>query len=70
MYSLTVKYYEAGTPEDWFQFINAISQNEEANQEDRDGPACMKCLAAVTKHVFLKKAYKIQKNKFRTSMNP
>eukprot|EP00957_Ditylum_brightwellii_P059457 4513935-Ditylum_brightwellii.AAC.1 len=39
-----------------------VFNNEEASQEIKDGPAFMKCLAAVTKHVFPKKAYKTQKN--------
>eukprot|EP00957_Ditylum_brightwellii_P147327 11218411-Ditylum_brightwellii.AAC.1 len=26
VYLLTVKYYEVGTPKEWLQFINAISQ--------------------------------------------
>eukprot|EP00957_Ditylum_brightwellii_P175462 13358384-Ditylum_brightwellii.AAC.1 len=35
--------------------------NEEASQEVKDGPAFTKCLAAVTKYAFFKKAYKTQK---------
>eukprot|EP00957_Ditylum_brightwellii_P064369 4885806-Ditylum_brightwellii.AAC.1 len=26
VYSLTVKYYKVGTPEEWLQFLNAIAQ--------------------------------------------
>eukprot|EP00957_Ditylum_brightwellii_P177167 13496487-Ditylum_brightwellii.AAC.1 len=38
-----------------------VCKNEEASQETKDGPAFTKCLAAVTEHVFPKKAYKAQK---------
>eukprot|EP00957_Ditylum_brightwellii_P163681 12461997-Ditylum_brightwellii.AAC.1 len=38
-----------------------VFKNEEASQEIKDGPAFTKCLAAVTEHVFPKKAYKMQK---------
>eukprot|EP00957_Ditylum_brightwellii_P018282 1377413-Ditylum_brightwellii.AAC.1 len=38
-----------------------IFKNEEASQEAKDGPAFTKCLAAVTEHMFPKKAYKTQK---------
>eukprot|EP00957_Ditylum_brightwellii_P198088 15091623-Ditylum_brightwellii.AAC.1 len=38
-----------------------VFQNEEESQEVKDGVAFTKCLAAVTKHVFPKKAYKMQK---------
>eukprot|EP00957_Ditylum_brightwellii_P082665 6285579-Ditylum_brightwellii.AAC.1 len=38
-----------------------IFKNEEASQEIKDNPAFTKCLAAVTEHVFPKKAYKTQK---------
>eukprot|EP00957_Ditylum_brightwellii_P202418 15330068-Ditylum_brightwellii.AAC.1 len=95
VYSLMVKYYKVGTPEEWFQFINAIAhvikgqniqdgeaayslvksllrgdtlqvfQNKEESQETKDDPAFTKCLAAVTEHVFPKKAYKIQKKYIR-----
>eukprot|EP00957_Ditylum_brightwellii_P175261 13342557-Ditylum_brightwellii.AAC.2 len=73
VYSLTVKYYKVGTPKEWLQFINAISQsllrgdalqifqNEEAHQAERDGPEFTKCLAAITKHVFPNKVYNTQK---------
>eukprot|EP00957_Ditylum_brightwellii_P139368 10621857-Ditylum_brightwellii.AAC.1 len=47
-----------------------VFQNEEASQEVKDGPAFTKCLAAVTKHVFPKKAYKMQKSTSETSVNP
>eukprot|EP00957_Ditylum_brightwellii_P081960 6232246-Ditylum_brightwellii.AAC.1 len=36
-------------------------KNEEASQKTKDGPAFTKYLAAVTKDVFPKKAYKTQK---------
>eukprot|EP00957_Ditylum_brightwellii_P023284 1757099-Ditylum_brightwellii.AAC.1 len=38
-----------------------VFQNEEASQETKDSLAFTKCLAAVTKYVFPKKAYKTQK---------
>eukprot|EP00957_Ditylum_brightwellii_P008279 626411-Ditylum_brightwellii.AAC.1 len=38
-----------------------VFKNEEASQEVKDSMAFTKCLAAVTKHVFPKKAYKTQK---------
>eukprot|EP00957_Ditylum_brightwellii_P103578 7891820-Ditylum_brightwellii.AAC.1 len=38
-----------------------VFMNEEASQEVKDGLAFTKCLAAVTEHVFPKKAYKTQK---------
>eukprot|EP00957_Ditylum_brightwellii_P069201 5254515-Ditylum_brightwellii.AAC.1 len=38
-----------------------VFKNVEASQEIKDGPAFTKCLAAVTEHVFPKKAYKTQK---------
>eukprot|EP00957_Ditylum_brightwellii_P039500 2988613-Ditylum_brightwellii.AAC.1 len=38
-----------------------VFKNEEASQDVKDGPAFTKCLAAVTEHVFSKKAYKMQK---------
>eukprot|EP00957_Ditylum_brightwellii_P148093 11275308-Ditylum_brightwellii.AAC.1 len=38
-----------------------VFQNKEKIQEVKDGTAFTKCLAAVTEHVFPKKAYKIQK---------
>eukprot|EP00957_Ditylum_brightwellii_P131775 10049343-Ditylum_brightwellii.AAC.1 len=38
-----------------------VFKNEEASQEIKDDPAFTKCLAAVTNHVFPKKAYKTQK---------
>eukprot|EP00957_Ditylum_brightwellii_P071238 5415199-Ditylum_brightwellii.AAC.1 len=34
-----------------------VVKNEEASQEIKDGLASTKCLAAVTKHMFPKKAY-------------
>eukprot|EP00957_Ditylum_brightwellii_P017317 1303950-Ditylum_brightwellii.AAC.1 len=37
-----------------------VFKNEEASQETKDGLAFTKCLAAITKHVFPKKAYKMQ----------
>eukprot|EP00957_Ditylum_brightwellii_P097037 7389580-Ditylum_brightwellii.AAC.1 len=47
-----------------------VFKNKEASQENKDGPAFIKYLAAVTEHVFPKTAYKTQKNTFRTSVNP
>eukprot|EP00957_Ditylum_brightwellii_P189776 14447864-Ditylum_brightwellii.AAC.1 len=38
-----------------------VFKNEEASQETKDGPVFTKCLAAVIKHMFPKKAYKTQK---------
>eukprot|EP00957_Ditylum_brightwellii_P124452 9484752-Ditylum_brightwellii.AAC.1 len=38
-----------------------VFKNEEASQEVKDSPAFIKCFAAVTKHVFSKKAYTTQK---------
>jgi hypothetical protein len=38
-----------------------VFQNKEESQEVKDGLAFTKCLAAVTKHIFPKKAYKTQK---------
>eukprot|EP00957_Ditylum_brightwellii_P076222 5794077-Ditylum_brightwellii.AAC.1 len=38
-----------------------VFQNEEASKEIKDSPAFTKCLAAVTEHIFPKKAYKMQK---------
>eukprot|EP00957_Ditylum_brightwellii_P095283 7257299-Ditylum_brightwellii.AAC.1 len=44
-------------------------QNKEESQETKNGPAFTKCLAAVTEHVFPKKACKIQKNISGPSIN-
>eukprot|EP00957_Ditylum_brightwellii_P172507 13133610-Ditylum_brightwellii.AAC.1 len=38
-----------------------VFKNEEASQDAKDGPAFTKCLAALTEHIFPKKAYKTQK---------
>eukprot|EP00957_Ditylum_brightwellii_P108835 8302058-Ditylum_brightwellii.AAC.1 len=38
-----------------------IFQNKEESKEAKDGPAFTKCLVAVTKQVFPKKAYKTHK---------
>eukprot|EP00957_Ditylum_brightwellii_P078271 5951160-Ditylum_brightwellii.AAC.1 len=38
-----------------------VFQNKEEKQEIKDGPAFTKCLAAVTKHICPKNAYKAQK---------
>eukprot|EP00957_Ditylum_brightwellii_P072823 5534735-Ditylum_brightwellii.AAC.1 len=38
-----------------------VFKNEEASKETKDSLAFTKCLAAVTKHVFPKKAYKTKK---------
>eukprot|EP00957_Ditylum_brightwellii_P178152 13569124-Ditylum_brightwellii.AAC.1 len=38
-----------------------VFKNEEKSQEIKDGPSFTKCLAAATKHMFPKKAYKTQK---------
>eukprot|EP00957_Ditylum_brightwellii_P189189 14400700-Ditylum_brightwellii.AAC.1 len=76
-----VMYYEVGTPEEWLQFIDAIAQslpredtlqvfqNKEESKETKDGLVFTTCLAAVTEHMFPKKAYKIQKNTSETSVN-
>eukprot|EP00957_Ditylum_brightwellii_P140415 10698621-Ditylum_brightwellii.AAC.1 len=64
-----VKYYKVGTLEEWLQFVDAITQrdalqvfqNEEESQDAKDGSAFTICLVAVTEHIFLKKAYKVQK---------
>eukprot|EP00957_Ditylum_brightwellii_P120353 9183177-Ditylum_brightwellii.AAC.1 len=40
-----------------------VFQNKEESQEVKDGVAFTKCIAAVTEHVFPKKAYKMQ-NKY------
>eukprot|EP00957_Ditylum_brightwellii_P103175 7863371-Ditylum_brightwellii.AAC.1 len=95
-----VKYYEVGTPEEWLQFMDAITQvikgqdiqgrdaayslvksllkgdtlqvfkNKEVSQEIKDGPVFTKCLAAVTEHVFPKKAYKTQKKYIQNIRKP
>eukprot|EP00957_Ditylum_brightwellii_P055475 4203800-Ditylum_brightwellii.AAC.1 len=38
-----------------------VFKNKEESQEIKDSVAFTKCLAAVTKHIFPKKAYKMQK---------
>eukprot|EP00957_Ditylum_brightwellii_P199538 15210920-Ditylum_brightwellii.AAC.1 len=38
-----------------------VFKNEEESQEIKDSAAFTKCLAAVTEHIFPKKAYKMQK---------
>ena len=52
--------------EDALQVFN----NEEASQENKDGLAFTKCLAAVTEHIFSKKAYKTQKKYIRNIHKP
>eukprot|EP00957_Ditylum_brightwellii_P054401 4121899-Ditylum_brightwellii.AAC.1 len=47
-----------------------VFKNKEASQEIKDGPAFTKCLAAVTEHVFPKKAYKMQKKYIRNIQKP
>jgi hypothetical protein len=47
-----------------------VFKNKEVSQDVKDGPNFTKCLAAVTEHVFSKKAYKTQNNIFRTFLNP
>ena len=47
-----------------------VFKNEEASQETKDGPAFTKCLAAVTEHVFPKKAYKTQKKYIQNIRKP
>eukprot|EP00957_Ditylum_brightwellii_P193382 14724521-Ditylum_brightwellii.AAC.1 len=47
-----------------------VFKNKEAIQEIKDCAAFTKCPAAVTKHIFPKKAYKTQKNTSETSVNP
>eukprot|EP00957_Ditylum_brightwellii_P114077 8697930-Ditylum_brightwellii.AAC.1 len=47
-----------------------VFQNKEASQEIKDGLAFTKCLMAVTKHVFPKKAYKTHKKYIRNIRKP
>eukprot|EP00957_Ditylum_brightwellii_P068746 5218393-Ditylum_brightwellii.AAC.1 len=47
-----------------------VFKNKEASQDIKDGLAFTKCLAAVTKHVFPKKAYKTQKKYIRNIHKP
>eukprot|EP00957_Ditylum_brightwellii_P144730 11024953-Ditylum_brightwellii.AAC.1 len=91
VYNLMVKYYKVGTPEEWLQLMEAITQvikgrdiqdrdvayslvksllkgdalqvfqSKEESQKIKDGLSFTKCLAAVIKHAFPKKAYKMQK---------
>eukprot|EP00957_Ditylum_brightwellii_P113254 8636382-Ditylum_brightwellii.AAC.1 len=100
MYKLVVKYYKVGTPEEWLQFMEAITQvikgwdiqdgdeayslvksllkednlqvfqNKEESQEVKDGAVFTKCLAAVTEHVFPKKACKTQKKYIQNIHKP
>eukprot|EP00957_Ditylum_brightwellii_P161000 12257132-Ditylum_brightwellii.AAC.1 len=44
-----------------------VFKNKEASQEIKDSLVFTKYLAAVTEHIFPKKAYKTQKNTFGTS---
>eukprot|EP00957_Ditylum_brightwellii_P194133 14784127-Ditylum_brightwellii.AAC.1 len=47
-----------------------VFKNKEESQEIKDGLAFTKCLAAVTKHVFPKKAYKMQKKHIQNICKP
>eukprot|EP00957_Ditylum_brightwellii_P042292 3202861-Ditylum_brightwellii.AAC.1 len=47
-----------------------VFKNEDESQEIKDSVAFTKCLVAVTKHIFPKKTYKMQKNTSETSVNP
>eukprot|EP00957_Ditylum_brightwellii_P162769 12394718-Ditylum_brightwellii.AAC.1 len=47
-----------------------VFKNEEASQEIKDGLTFTKCLAAVTEHVFPKKAYKTQKKYIQNIRKP
>eukprot|EP00957_Ditylum_brightwellii_P161035 12260267-Ditylum_brightwellii.AAC.1 len=47
-----------------------VFQNEEVSQEVKDSLEFTECLTAVTKHIFPKKAYKMQKSTSKTSVNP
>eukprot|EP00957_Ditylum_brightwellii_P035837 2716498-Ditylum_brightwellii.AAC.1 len=46
-----------------------VFQNKEKFQEVKDSPVFTKCLAAVTKHTFPKKAYKTQKRVIATKIS-
>ena len=100
VYNLVIPYYKVGTPEEWLQFVDAITQvikgqdiqdgdaayllvksllrgdalqvfeNEEASHDAMDGPSFLKCIHAVTEHVFPKKAYKTQKKYIRNIHKP
>eukprot|EP00957_Ditylum_brightwellii_P130261 9936983-Ditylum_brightwellii.AAC.1 len=78
VYNLVVKYYKVGTPEERLQFMDAIAQSllkgdalqVFKSQEIKDGPAFTKCLAAVTEHVFPKKAYNAQKKCIQNICKP
>eukprot|EP00957_Ditylum_brightwellii_P079284 6029002-Ditylum_brightwellii.AAC.1 len=47
-----------------------VFKNEEASQEVKDSAAFTKCLAAVTKHVFPKKTYKMHKKYIQNIRKP
>eukprot|EP00957_Ditylum_brightwellii_P190729 14520270-Ditylum_brightwellii.AAC.1 len=47
-----------------------VFQNEGESQEVKDGALFTKCLAAVTKHIFPKKAYKMQKKYIQNIRKP
>eukprot|EP00957_Ditylum_brightwellii_P194229 14792662-Ditylum_brightwellii.AAC.1 len=47
-----------------------VFQNEEASQEVKDGLAFIECLVAITKHIFPKKAYKMQKKYIQNICKP
>eukprot|EP00957_Ditylum_brightwellii_P107463 8199795-Ditylum_brightwellii.AAC.1 len=47
-----------------------VFQNKEESQEVKNIAVFTECIAAVTEHVFHKKAYKAQKSTFETSVNP
>eukprot|EP00957_Ditylum_brightwellii_P152149 11584393-Ditylum_brightwellii.AAC.1 len=50
--------------------ILQVFQNKEESQEVKDSTAFSKCLVAVTKHVFPKKANKTQKNYIQNICKP
>eukprot|EP00957_Ditylum_brightwellii_P092828 7067662-Ditylum_brightwellii.AAC.1 len=47
-----------------------VFKNKETSQDVKDGPNFTKCLAAVTEHIFPKKAYKTQKKSMRNICKP
>eukprot|EP00957_Ditylum_brightwellii_P171680 13069965-Ditylum_brightwellii.AAC.1 len=47
-----------------------VFKNKGASQDVKDGPAFTKCFAAVTEHIFPKKAYNTQKKYIRNTRKP
>eukprot|EP00957_Ditylum_brightwellii_P112458 8573235-Ditylum_brightwellii.AAC.1 len=47
-----------------------VFKNKEASQEIKDSLAFTKCLAAITEHMFPKKAYKMQKKYIQNIHKP